>query len=98
MPRIASINPASLATPIGFAHGVASSGGRLLWLAGQNGMDDQGRIVAPGDIVAQTDLALANILAVVAAAAVTGTIIFLPSRSTTFGRSLVPSMVGIDGP
>ncbi|MCB0215635.1 MAG: RidA family protein [Caldilineae bacterium] len=68
MPRIASINPASLATPIGFAHGVASSGGRLLWLAGQNGMDDQGRIVAPGDIVAQTDLALANILAVVAAA------------------------------
>ena len=48
MPRIASINPASLATPIGFAHGVASSGGRLLWLAGQNGMDDQGRIVAEG--------------------------------------------------
>ena len=68
MPRIESINPEALATPIGFAHGVATRGGRLLWLAGQNGMDDQGRIVHPGDIVAQTDLALANVLAVVAAA------------------------------
>lgn len=62
------INPPELAAPIGFAHGVATRGGRILWLAGQNGMDADGRIVAPGDLVAQTDLALANILAVVAAA------------------------------
>ncbi len=62
------INPAHLAPPIGFAHGVATRGGRLLWLAGQNGMDAEGHIAAPGDIIAQTDLALTNILAVVAAA------------------------------
>jgi enamine deaminase RidA (YjgF/YER057c/UK114 family) len=67
-PEIGPINPPDLAAPIGFAHGVATRGGRILWLAGQNGMDAEGRIVAPGDIAAQTDLALANILAVVAAA------------------------------
>lgn len=62
------INPPELAAPIGFAHGILSEGGRLLWLAGQNGMDPEGRIVHPGDLVAQTDLALANILAVLRAA------------------------------
>lgn len=59
-----SINPSTLAKPVGFAHGVLSNGGRILWLAGQNGMDAEGRIVHPGDLVAQTDLALGNILAV----------------------------------
>ena len=59
-----SVNPPELATPIGFAHGILSEGGRTLWLAGQNGMDAEGRIVHPGDLVAQTDLTLANILAV----------------------------------
>lgn len=66
--HLGPINPPDLASPIGFAHGVATRGGRILWLAGQNGMDAEGRIVAPGDIAAQADLALANILAVVAAA------------------------------
>lgn len=64
----AAINPPGLAAPVGFAHGIATRGGRVLWLAGQNGMDAEGRIVAPGDLVAQTDVALANILSVVAAA------------------------------
>ncbi len=68
MKRIEPVNPPQLAEPIGFAHGVASQGGRVLWLAGQNGMDAEGRIAHPGDIAAQTDLALSNILAVVAEA------------------------------
>lgn len=63
-----AVNPPELAAPIGFAHGVCTAGGRVLWLAGQNGMDQAGRIVAPSDLAAQTDLALANILAVVRAA------------------------------
>lgn len=63
-----TFNPPQLAPPIGFAHGIATRGGRLLWLAGQNGTDCEGRIAHPGDLVAQTDQALANILAVVAAA------------------------------
>lgn len=64
----AVVNPPELAPPIGFSHGVATRGGRILWLAGQNGTDGDGRITAPGDLVAQTDAALANVLAVVRAA------------------------------
>jgi enamine deaminase RidA (YjgF/YER057c/UK114 family) len=62
------INPSELAPPIGFSHGVATRGGRIVWLAGQNGTDAEGRIAAVGDIVAQVDRALANIVAVVVAA------------------------------
>ena len=59
----AIVNPASLIKPSGYAHGVLSSG-RLLFLAGQTGMDATGRIVAPGDLVAQFRQALANLTAV----------------------------------
>jgi len=61
----AVVNPPELAPPVGFSHGVATRGGRVLWLAGQNGTDGAGRIKAPGDLVAQTDAALANVLTVV---------------------------------
>lgn len=67
-PNRSAVNPPQLAPPIGFSHGVSTRGGRIVWLAGQNGMDADGRIVAPGDLVGQTDAALANILAVVRAA------------------------------
>lgn len=67
MPHVI-ISPPSLAPPHGFSHGITTRGGRVLWLAGQNGTDVQGRITAPGDLVAQTDQTLANVLAVVAAA------------------------------
>ena len=61
-------NPASLAQPSGYSYGLAIEGGRLLQLAGQTGMDASGRIMHPGDIVAQFGQALANILCVVEAA------------------------------
>jgi enamine deaminase RidA (YjgF/YER057c/UK114 family) len=57
------LNPASLANPAGYAHGVLASG-TLLFLAGQTGMDVNGRITAPGDLVGQFRQALANIKAV----------------------------------
>jgi enamine deaminase RidA (YjgF/YER057c/UK114 family) len=57
------INPPTLAKPSGYAHGIAVSG-RLLFLAGQTGVDASGCIVAPGDLVAQFRQALANIQAV----------------------------------
>lgn len=60
-----TINPETLAPPIGFSHGILSRGGQVLWLAGQNGTDAEGRIESPGDLVAQTDRALANLLEVV---------------------------------
>jgi enamine deaminase RidA (YjgF/YER057c/UK114 family) len=54
------INPPSLAKPSGYSNGVLTSGGRLLALAGQTGMDATGQIAAPGDLVAQFTQALAN--------------------------------------
>ena len=56
----AILNPAVLAKPSGYAHGVTATG-TLLFLAGQTGMDASGRITAPGDLVAQFRQALANI-------------------------------------
>jgi enamine deaminase RidA (YjgF/YER057c/UK114 family) len=59
------ITPPSLPRPRGFSHGIVTTGGRLLWLAGQDASDADGRIVAPGDVAAQLDRALHNIHAVV---------------------------------
>ncbi len=62
------VNPASLAKPSGYSHGVMVEGGRALFLAGQTGVDATGRIAAPGELVAQFRQALANLQAVVAEA------------------------------
>jgi enamine deaminase RidA (YjgF/YER057c/UK114 family) len=62
------INPPNLAPPRGFNHGILTSGGRLLFLAGQDAGDANGRIVAPGDLLAQFEQVLRNLRAVVEAA------------------------------
>jgi enamine deaminase RidA (YjgF/YER057c/UK114 family) len=62
------VNPAALAPPRGFNHGILVSGGRLLFLAGQDASDSDGRIVAPGDLIAQFEQVLRNLRAVVEAA------------------------------
>lgn len=55
------INPRELPKPVGFTHGIAvTQPSRMLFLAGQCGYDSQGKVVAPGDLVAQFDQALAN--------------------------------------
>ncbi len=59
------VNPPSLARPVGFSHGIAVTGGRLIFLAGQTGSDAGGRIIAPGDIVAQYEQILYNFRVVV---------------------------------
>jgi len=56
------VNPPSLARPSGFAHAVVTGGGRTVWLAGQTALDADGRVVAPGDVVAQFEQALTNLL------------------------------------
>jgi enamine deaminase RidA (YjgF/YER057c/UK114 family) len=61
------INPAGLARPSGFSHAVAAPAGALVFLAGQLGMDRDGRL-APGGVVPQFEQALANLLAALAAA------------------------------
>ncbi len=62
------INPPGLVPPRGFNHGVLTSGGRLLFLAGQDATGVDTRIVAPGDLVAQFAQALSNLTTVVEAA------------------------------
>jgi len=59
------INPESLGAPHGYANGVLTeSGGRLLFIAGQIGWNENQQIVSD-DLVAQFDRALANVIAVV---------------------------------
>lgn len=62
------LNPDELAAPRGFNHGVLVDGGKLLFLAGQDGADETEAIVAPGDLVAQFEQVLLNLQTVVQSA------------------------------
>jgi enamine deaminase RidA (YjgF/YER057c/UK114 family) len=55
------INPAQLARPSGFSHAVAVTASRMVFLAGQVGMDRDGKVVS-GSVVTQFEQALANLL------------------------------------
>ncbi len=59
------INPPQLVPPRGFNHGFLCSGGKTLFLAGQDASDANGRIVAVGNLVAQFEQVLRNLQAVV---------------------------------
>lgn len=62
------VNPAAWTKPKGYANGiVVPAGSRMLFIAGQIAWDEEQRIVSD-DFAAQFDQALANVLAVVAAA------------------------------
>ena len=60
------VNPAQLGQPVGFNHGIAVKGGRLLFLAGQDPYNaEAGCIHAPCNMVAQYEQVLKNLQAVV---------------------------------
>ena len=61
------INPAGLARPSGFSHAVSATASRMVFLAGQVGMDRDGKVVG-GGVVAQFEQALGNLLTALAAA------------------------------
>ncbi|MCA9750867.1 MAG: RidA family protein [Gemmatimonadetes bacterium] len=62
------VNPPELPSPTGFNHGLlAPAGGRTLFVAGQPGLGEDGKVV-PGGFVAQFAQALDNTIAVVRAA------------------------------
>lgn len=63
-----TINPPALARPRGFSHGILTTGGQLLFLAGQTALNAEGQIVAPGDLVGQYEQILRNLQTVVEAA------------------------------
>ncbi len=62
------INPPALYKPPGYTHVVEVVGpGRIVYLAGQLGFDDKGKLVgAPGDFRAQTEKAFENLKAALA--------------------------------
>jgi len=63
--RLQPINPADWGAPSGYSNGIlAPTGGRLLFVAGQIGWDNEQRIVGES-FVDQFEQALANLLAVV---------------------------------
>jgi enamine deaminase RidA (YjgF/YER057c/UK114 family) len=61
------VNPPGLAEPSGFAHAVVATGGRIVFLAGQTALDQDGRIIG-ADVASQFEQALANLLAALRAA------------------------------
>jgi enamine deaminase RidA (YjgF/YER057c/UK114 family) len=65
--RPTPVNPPTLASPRGYSNGLLMPPGRILFVAGQIGWDDKGNVPSD-DLVAQFDLALANMLEVVRAA------------------------------
>jgi enamine deaminase RidA (YjgF/YER057c/UK114 family) len=66
MSEIELFNPPTLAPAVGFAH--AAAAGDLVVLGGQTGADETGRIVAPGDLVAQFARAVRNVATALEAA------------------------------
>jgi len=61
------LTPSELAKPSGYAHGVAVSGGRTVYLAGQTSLLPDGTI-GGADLVDQYDIAAGNVVAVLRAA------------------------------
>jgi enamine deaminase RidA (YjgF/YER057c/UK114 family) len=61
------INPEQLARPSGFSHAVSVTATRMVFLAGQTGLDRNGKVVS-GGVVTQFEQALGNLLTALAAA------------------------------
>jgi reactive intermediate/imine deaminase len=54
-------NSPSLARPNGYSHAIEVGAGRTIYVSGQIAMDAAGRIVGPGDIMAQTHQVFENL-------------------------------------
>jgi len=64
---IEPVNPPELPKPSGFSHAMVSSGGRLVFLAGQTALDTAGSLVGR-NVVDQFEQALGNLLTALRAA------------------------------
>ena len=59
MPEVRNVNPPGLPKPVGYSH--ATTAGELVFLGGQIGCDEEGRVTRPGDMAGQCELALQNL-------------------------------------
>jgi len=60
---IKKVNPAELASPIGFSHGMVVNGGTLIFLAGQTALNKKNEIEGNG-IIEQFEKVISNLLVV----------------------------------
>ena len=68
MPKVMQpVNPPSLPTPAGYAHGWEVQGGKTLYIAGQVALNQDGHVVGKGDLPAQFRQVCENLKAVVTA-------------------------------
>jgi enamine deaminase RidA (YjgF/YER057c/UK114 family) len=65
--RMEVLHPKGWAAPVGYSNGIAATPGRIVFIAGQVGWDEQQRFRAEG-IVPQFEQALKNVLAILAEA------------------------------
>jgi len=65
------INPPTLATPRGYTHVVAASGGKMVFISGQVAFDVKGEMVGKGDLQTQATQAYANLQAALASVGAT---------------------------
>src|SRR6202162_90895 len=80
------VNPPGLAKPAGYSHGIEVQGGKTLYLAGQGAFYKDGKLVGPGDIVAQFRQICQNLKVVLLARAgqlsdIVKLTIFVPDKS-----------------
>lgn len=59
------INPPNWKPPVGYSNAMLSTGGRMLFLAGQVAFDENQNIVGEGDLTAQFEQVMKNIQSVV---------------------------------
>ena len=64
-------NPSNMHRPRGYTHAVVADGGRSVFIAGQVAFDKEGNLVGRGDLRAQIDQALDNLVTALAAAGAT---------------------------
>lgn len=67
MPRT-HINPALLSKPGGYTHVVSVTGGNAIFVSGQVALDQEGKVVGPGDLKAQARQVYENLKAALEAA------------------------------
>lgn len=69
---IERLNAPGLSRPPGYAHAAVAAGGRLVTTAGAVPLDADGRLVGPGDYIAQTRQTLENLMRALDVAGGTG--------------------------
>ena len=86
------LNPEGMSTPLSYSHVVVAGGSRIVFVAGQVGMDGHGKLTGPGDLAAQARQAYRNVVAALAAVGATPADI---ARLTTYVVDHSPELLPV---